>query len=70
MTKPLSPKLEMREKCKHTEGPVGYIQRGYWLEWMGKRFDQFKCPICGLYKIWKRKPSPLVSDKLDVKGKK
>ena len=43
------------KKCKHTEGPVGYIQKMAWLEWMSKKYDQIRCPKCGLFQIWKRK---------------
>lgn len=47
--------FKSNKKCHHKEGPVGYFAKDTWLEWMSKRFIQLKCPICGLYKIWKRK---------------
>lgn len=34
---------------------MGYVQKLDWLEMMNKRYDQVKCPVCGLYAIFKKK---------------
>lgn len=42
--------------CKHTKCPEGYIQWHNWAEKKSIRHYQVKCPCCGLFAIWKRKP--------------
>lgn len=39
--------------CKHTPSPNGYIQWHEWAEKMEKTHVQERCPICGLWAIWK-----------------
>lgn len=44
------------DRAKHTPDPPGYIA---WFEWAAKKartHTQHRCPACGFYVIWKRKP--------------
>jgi hypothetical protein len=42
--------------CKHTPCPEGYSQWHAWAEQKSKTHVQHRCPNCGLWSIWKRKP--------------
>jgi hypothetical protein len=45
-------------ECRHAEGPKGYVDWHEWAERMSKRYDNHRCPKCGLWKVWKRKEKP------------
>lgn len=36
--------------------PLGYLAWHDWAERKSRRHYQVRCPGCGLYKIWRRKP--------------
>jgi hypothetical protein len=40
---------------KHTPAPTDYLAWHAWAERKLLTHDQFQCPGCGLWKIWKRK---------------
>lgn len=40
---------------KHTPSPGGYLRFHEWAEKKAKTHDQFQCPTCGFWAIWKKK---------------
>lgn len=44
--------------CKHTPEPSGYVAWHEWAEKKAKTHVQQQCPVCGLWKIWRRKKQP------------
>lgn len=51
---------ECPDRAKHYAGkdePSGYVAWHEWVERKGNTHNQLKCPGCGLYAIWKKKPS-------------
>ena len=51
-------KADAKKECRHHEPgkPDGYVDRSYWFEKMAKTHTQEKCPGCGLWAVWVRKP--------------
>ncbi len=54
---------ECPKKHLHTPCPDGYVQWHDWADKMGKTHDQFKCPGCQLWKVWKPKQKEKTDDK-------
>jgi len=55
--------------CERLHTVVPERRQSYcaWHEWAEKksrRHYQVKCPVCGLWKIWKRKPKDMADDEL------
>lgn len=50
--------MQTNEKCRraHTPQPEGYLAWHEWAEKKSRRHYQVRCPHCGLYKVWRRKP--------------
>jgi predicted RNA-binding Zn-ribbon protein involved in translation (DUF1610 family) len=48
-------KSECPDRAKHTVCPVEYLSYSEWAVAMGKTHDQFQCPTCGYWSIWKPK---------------
>ncbi len=44
------------DKAKHTKSPSGYMEWHAWAEKKAKTHTQHRCPTCGFWSIWKRKP--------------
>lgn len=44
----------------HTPCPDGYAARAEWAQKKGRRHEQLKCPVCGLWVMWiRRQPNDL-----------
>ena len=43
------------DRAKHTPDPPGYLAWHAWAEKKARTHDQFQCPTCGFWAIWKRK---------------
>lgn len=43
---------------QHTPHPEGYLAHAAWAEKKLKTHKQIKCPGCGLWAIWVRRPAP------------
>ena len=46
------------KRHRHTRCPDGYVAWHWWAERKSVRHEAVRCPGCGLFAIWKRKPSP------------
>lgn len=44
------------KKHLHTACPSGYLEWAEWADKKARRHVQVRCPGCGLWAIWKRKP--------------
>lgn len=44
--------------AQHEPSPRGYLQSSDYADEMMKTHDQFQCPGCGLWAIWKPKETP------------
>ena len=42
--------------CKHTPCPKGYLGWHSWAEKKSKTHQQTRCPNCGLYAVWVKRP--------------
>jgi hypothetical protein len=47
--------LKEQPECKHTPHPEGYVAFADWREEKTKTHTQHRCPVCGLWAIWKPK---------------
>lgn len=47
--------LKEQPECKHTPHPEGYLAFHEWVEKKAKTHTQHRCPVCGLWAIWKPK---------------
>jgi hypothetical protein len=43
--------------CRHTPAPDDYLAWHAWAEKKNKTHTQERCPICGLWAIWKPRKS-------------
>jgi DNA-directed RNA polymerase subunit RPC12/RpoP len=53
------------DAAKHTkqpDGSDGYIQWHAWAAKKRKTHTQHRCPTCGFFAIWKRKPTAAVGE--------
>ena len=41
---------------RHTKCPDGYVDRSEWVAEKLRTHDQFRCPTCGFFAIWRRRP--------------
>lgn len=46
---------DLRECRNHTDAPSGYLAWHEWAEKKARTHDQFRCPGCGLFKIWRKR---------------
>jgi hypothetical protein len=58
----VSPVAECPRARLHTECPAGYVAWHLWAERKSRRHYQVRCPGCGLFAIWKRKPKGSARD--------
>lgn len=47
--------LREQPGCEHTPSPDGYIAWHEWAERKAETHEQERCPVCGLWAIWKPK---------------
>lgn len=47
--------LVEQPECKHTPAPKGYTSWHAWAEKQMTTHRQERCPVCGLWAMWKRK---------------
>jgi predicted RNA-binding Zn-ribbon protein involved in translation (DUF1610 family) len=41
--------------CKHTSCPTGYVAWHTWAEKKARTHDQYQCPACGRWTIWRKR---------------
>ena len=50
------------ERSKHTPSPAGYLAWHEWADRKSRRHYQVRCPGCGLFAVWRRKPKGMPDD--------
>lgn len=48
--------MSEQRQCRHTKAPTGYVEWHEWAEKKAKTHDQIRCPGCGLFKVWVKRP--------------
>lgn len=62
MTDPKAVEAPCPRARLHTPAPEGYIAWDKWAAKKSRRHYQVRCPGCGLFFIWKRKPAGMADD--------
>lgn len=47
--------LVEQPECRHTKHPQGYLAHAEWADRKMKTHRQERCPVCGLWAVWKPK---------------
>lgn len=65
MTARLAPRVRAGALCpkvdRHTDGPENYVEWHEWARARNRTHYQERCPGCGLYLIWRRRPVTAVA---------